>query len=397
VGTSGFVPNKASAPNEANGGLDDLRQACPPRRPPVPNEANRAERSQHPPRRTKPMAVWAIWDDAERRGRHSHAGAWERAALCRTKPAPSNPGPRDAEGNRKAALGRRGFTLVELLVVVAIIGILVGLLLPAVNASRESARRARCLVNLSQLTLALQNYQNTHDVYPPGVANPTGPVQNLPSGYHHGWLVQILPYLDRGDFDGMIDDTAGIYAPTNLPARRAVLASLICPSDVGPLHRADGVADNNYAGCHHDFEAPINTNQNGVLYLNSHVRYDDIPDGSAHTIIVGEKRRFGLDLGWASGTRATLRNPWNRLNAVDDAYSSALLIKLEKEGPNAAPPANPKPDDPLWVGGFGSCHPGGAGFAFCDGSARFLREGIAPQVLRFLANRRDGESIDPDS
>ena len=136
-------------------------------------------------------------------------------------------------------------------------------------------------MNLSQLTLALQNYQNTHDVYPPGVVNATGPVQNVPSGYHHGWLVQILPYLDRGDFDGMIDDTAGIYAPANLQARKTVLASLVCPSDVGPLRRADGVADNNYAGCHHDNEAPINTNQNGVLYLNSRVRYDDIPDGSA--------------------------------------------------------------------------------------------------------------------
>jgi prepilin-type N-terminal cleavage/methylation domain-containing protein len=291
-------------------------------------------------------------------------------------------------------MNRRGFSLVELLVVVAIIGILVGLLLPAVNASREAARRAQCLANLSQLTLALQNYLNTHDVYPPGVADPTGPVQNLPSGYHHGWLVQILPYLDRGDFEGMIDDTAGIYAPANLPARRAVLASLICPSDVGPLHRADGVADNNYAGCHHDTEKPINTNQHGVLYLNSHVRYDDIPDGSAHTIIVGEKRRFGLDLGWASGTRATLRNPSNRLNGVDDAYSTALLIKLDEEGPNASPPANPKPDDPLWVGGFGSRHPGLVCFAFCDGSARCVLENISPGILRLLANRHDGELLE---
>jgi prepilin-type processing-associated H-X9-DG protein len=92
-----------------------------------------------------------------------------------------------------------------------------------------------------------------------------------------------------------------------------------------------------------------------------------------------------------------LRNPWNRLNGVDDAYSTALLIKREEEGPTAAPPANPKPDDPLWVGGFGSRHPGVAGFAFCDGSARFLREGIAPQVIKFLANRHDGEPIDSES
>ncbi len=166
---------------------------------------------------------------------------------------------------------------------------------------------------------------------PGAIVNATGPVQNVPNGYHHGWLVQILPYLDRGDFDGMIDDTAGIYAPANLQARRAVLASLVCPSDVGPLRRADGMADGDYAGCHHDTERPINTNQNGILYLNSRVRYDDIPDGSACTIAVGEKRRLGLDLGWASGTRASLRNPGNRNNAVDDAYSMDLLKATPKK------------------------------------------------------------------
>ena len=86
-----------------------------------------------------------------------------------------------------------GFTLIELLVVIAIIAVLIALLLPAVQAAREAARRAQCCNNLMQLGIAIQNYESSHKMLPPGVVNLTGPILDQPKGYHFGWLVQVLP------------------------------------------------------------------------------------------------------------------------------------------------------------------------------------------------------------
>ena len=94
---------------------------------------------------------------------------------------------------------RRGFTFVEILFVVAIIGVLVALLLPAVQAVREAARRSQCVNNLMQLGIALETYQVIHEVFPAGVVNNSGPIQNVcRSGYHFGWITQILPTSRRG-------------------------------------------------------------------------------------------------------------------------------------------------------------------------------------------------------
>src|SRR4030042_7024281 len=94
---------------------------------------------------------------------------------------------------------KRGFTLVELLVVIAIIGILIALLLPAVQAAREAARRASCLNNLTQLGIALQNYESAHGVLPPGTIDKQGPIHNKPEGYQMSWVVQLLPYVEEGN------------------------------------------------------------------------------------------------------------------------------------------------------------------------------------------------------
>src|SRR5579885_1981406 len=99
----------------------------------------------------------------------------------------------------------RGFTLIEMLTVIAIIFVLITLLLPAVQATRELSRANHCRNNLLQLGLALGNYHSTHGVLPPGVVNEKGPISNLPNGYHVGWAVQILPFIEQANLYRRVD------------------------------------------------------------------------------------------------------------------------------------------------------------------------------------------------
>ena len=204
---------------------------------------------------------------------------------------------------------RRGFTLVELLMVVGIIAILIMLLLPAVQSAREVARRTQCENNLRQLGIAVGNYASTHRVFPPGVVNVKGPIFNLPQGYQVGWAVQILPFIEQANVDRHIDHRQGVSTDANSTATGYFIGVFLCPSDSrsGPM---------SYMGCHHDVEAPIDADNHGVLYLNSHVDYDDITDGPACTILLGEAIHTPT-LGWASGTRASLRNAGHRINERD--------------------------------------------------------------------------------
>jgi prepilin-type N-terminal cleavage/methylation domain-containing protein/prepilin-type processing-associated H-X9-DG protein len=283
----------------------------------------------------------------------------------------------------------QGFTLVELLVVIAIIGILVATLLPAVQSARETARRAHCSNNLTQLILAVRQYESAHQVLPPGVLDPAGPVQSVPQGYHFNWLVQLLPYLEKENAYNQIDFSVGVYAPANKPVRDWGSAAFLCPSDVG----AAPVGVSNYAGCHHDVEAPIDANNNGVFFLNSGVRLEDISDGSAHTIFLGEKRIGQADLGWMSGTRATLRNTGTPINA-SSAGLLASIDSWEMTLPAGGPPVPATPQAGLVVGGFESNHSFGAQFAFGDGSVRLLTDSINSAIYAQLGHRADGQMLD---
>jgi prepilin-type processing-associated H-X9-DG protein len=272
---------------------------------------------------------------------------------------------------RRAAIGRRGTTLTEVVAVIGIIGVMVSLIVPALVTARGAADRISCTNNLKQLILAIHNYENENGALPPGVVNPTGPVRNRPEGLHAGWIVQLLPYMEQRAL--AIDPSLSVYDPANAVAASSPIRILLCPSDPGTKPPgAKAPAASSYAGCHHDVEAPIDVDNHGVFFLNSHVRHEDIPDGSANTIFVGEKRFEGLDLGWLSGTRATLRNTGTPINA---------------------PPAAGAAGDEYRVGGFSSHHPGGANFAFGDGSIRFLSERIDPRAYRRLGHRADGELV----
>jgi prepilin-type N-terminal cleavage/methylation domain-containing protein len=283
---------------------------------------------------------------------------------------------------------RRGFTLIELLVVIAIIAVLMALLLPAVQHAREAARRTQCKNNLMQIGLALHNYEMAWERLPPGSVDSNRPIRNEPVGYHFGWIVQLLPYLERNTVFEHFDFKVGLYNPANQPARNVYIASLTCPSN--PYNNAGGLGFSTYAGCHHDAEAPIDVDNNGVLFLNSGIRYRDIRDGASNTIFVGEIADVPDGLGWASGTRATLRNAGAAINSVSAFVRPARRGQAGAGAADAAPPAG-KDALLLQVGGFGSTHPGGAQFVFGDGSIHFLNQNVNPATYRNLANRADGE------
>lgn len=280
----------------------------------------------------------------------------------------------------KKASNRRGFTLVELLVVIAIIGILIGMLLPAVQQVREAARRTTCANNLTQIGLAMHNYEFAFGNLPPGTVDKKGPIQNVAVGQHVSWTVQLLRFLEHNGVADNFDISIGTYAGPNASARAEALPVFLCPSQYLTHDKNLTVGLSHYAGCHNSVEAPIDVDNNGLLFLNSSVNYGDIYDGASHTILVSEITPLVTDLGWASGTRATLRNTSEliRSNEYEATYGGGLIATTKTK---------------TWVGGFSSPHPGGANFLFADGSVTFITESIDPAAFEFLGDRSDGEMM----
>ncbi len=264
---------------------------------------------------------------------------------------------------------RPGFTLVELLVVIAIIGILSGMLFPAVGAMQEASRRATCQNRLAQLGMALRKHEAGYGVLPPGSTDPKRPVHNVPQGIQLSWTVHLLPYLDEAATFKHIDLAAGAYAAQNAQVRDLLIASFVCPAQHSLPQAA--LPASNFAGCQHEVESPIDEDNHGVLFLNSRIAARDVTDGVQHTIYVGEKRTDVDDLGWMSGTRATLRNTGTPLDLTDEE----------------------EPANDLEVGGFGSSHPAGANFLFGDGAVRFVSRAIEQDIYQQLGHRADGKLL----
>jgi len=230
-------------------------------------------------------------------------------------------------------------------------------------------------------------------------------------------LVQLLPYIEEGVTYKNVDFSVGAYDKKNAAARSVGIKLFVCSSFAGPtriqprdatgaivpppIDPATGaelgpppgsVFVSTYAGCHNDVEAPIDANNNGVLFLNSHVSQRDVTDGATHTIYVGEKLNNDADLGWMSGTLATLRNAGTALNMTTE----------DSTGTVAWPPPTSATGEPLkpaaaagdlFVGGFGSSHPSVCNFLFGDGAVHSIRKDIPLSVLQQLANRADGKLL----
>ncbi|MBM4074111.1 MAG: DUF1559 domain-containing protein [Planctomycetes bacterium] len=333
-----------------------------------------------------------------------------------------------------------GFTLIELMVVITVIMVLIALLLPAVQQSREAARRAHCRNNLMQIGIALHNYAMCHEVLPPGSTNPTGPIVNVAdeTQYHMSWIVQILPYLEQQNVYNYVDFRSSVYSTANTPVRTRRIQILYCPS--APSIGGETDLASNYCGIHNDFETPIDEKQNGVLYLNSSIHYEEVTDGSSNTIYVGEAEVDKLTtMGWMTGTRDSLRNgvlwanrPQSDGSANKAAVSSADDPVAPSDDPAAGQPAvessnqptrsqsekDVDPSKPIYdyhsvrpgtslrqqaakmppkaeyVGGMYSAHVGGYHVLMGDGSVRFLSVSITPTLMRNLTHRADGEMLD---
>jgi prepilin-type N-terminal cleavage/methylation domain-containing protein/prepilin-type processing-associated H-X9-DG protein len=276
-----------------------------------------------------------------------------------------------ARGENGMSRLRKAFTLIELLVVIAIIGILIGLLVPAVQKVRESANRTQCVNNLKQIGLACLNYHDSKKAFPPGfVASASYP--DTRPGW--GWATFLLPYIEQDNLYRRIDLTQPVEQS---PAIQTVIRLYLCPSDIAPesafpitdatLTPVAMAAPSSYAATvgsdASEVDDPVG---NGVFYRNSRTRIADIIDGTSQTALVGDRAWAQANGIWAGApagavTRAGALNVWP--NATGPAPA---LILVHNNWINITTDADGGLDD------FSSNHPGGINLLFADGSVHFL-------------------------
>jgi prepilin-type N-terminal cleavage/methylation domain-containing protein/prepilin-type processing-associated H-X9-DG protein len=324
---------------------------------------------------------------------------------------------------------RRGFTLIELLVVMAIIATLVGLLLPAVQKVRAAADRTACQNNLHQLGLALQNFNAARGKFPAALINPSGiPAGSLATGYsgpegtfgavtlNHSGFVALLPYVEQENlykqyqyFNAAGTPVAAFSAPNGGAAGTVGTVSIKvynCPADDTPSTNASNsfAVYSNYrfnAGPANDATGPIWTSSNfslGPMGINGSASVSTIKDGTSNTIAFGESKQV-------AAVDPTL-NPNGVVGTYWEAGSSFGSVTGYLPAPSATSnswtinfPYGPCPGQATGVNqcqapwGYGSWHPGGANFVYCDGSVHFLSDNTSPLVLYSLGTYKGGEVV----
>ncbi len=317
--------------------------------------------------------------------------------------------------------GRDGFTLVELLVVITIIGILIALLLPAVQAAREAARRAQCLNNLKQLALALNNYHSACNIFPPSSTwNRAAGVniqQTNQSQLGPNWVILILPYLEQQALYDAFDRSRYIPDPVNQGPRGTTLSVMVCPSDAYSRQPYDGTRYNqgpgwargNYganaalgkmtlnahsgieSAAYDDSQGWKSPYARGVMGANTSVSIEEIRDGSSNTVLVGELRAgvAPMDprgvwamsgacpsalwahgyIGDANGPNAPYTNA-DDTNGCDDTRAAVGgELRLAQMGMPCAAGSRPN-----YQQAARSMHPGGVHVAMADGSVHFISD-----------------------
>jgi prepilin-type N-terminal cleavage/methylation domain-containing protein/prepilin-type processing-associated H-X9-DG protein len=303
----------------------------------------------------------------------------------------------------------RGFTLIEMLVVIAIIAVLIGLLLPAVQMAREAARRVQCTNNMKQMGMAMHNYHAAEGVFTPGYLSATQ--NNQPTGAELGqgwaWGTLLLSQLEQAALYNAVNFGLPILDPGSQTVRRTTLGVFICPSTIGSglvdVLDSSGnmithdLSPSQYIASAGQFEVGDSpANNNGVFFRNSRVGVQDITDGTSTTLMAGERSRnvaYATWLGAVPSGFVCTEETWK----VRDCEPSGAMV-LGHTGPS--PGRQQWVDVPNYKGAgaddFWSLHPGGCNFLFCDGSVRFLKETINPQVFSYLSTRAGDEVVSAD-
>jgi prepilin-type N-terminal cleavage/methylation domain-containing protein len=308
---------------------------------------------------------------------------------------------------------RSAFTLVELLVVIAIIGILVALLLPAVQAAREAARRMSCRNNLKQIVLALHNYHDSYGALP-SVAIPSTRFATDRATW--AWQVTLLPQLEQSPLHDLLSPNSpqslleALSNPVKVAALQEPLSVFRCPSDSGKDLNEDrhldpsgldiAVATGNYVGSQGvDNNAPAE----GLFYINSFHRFRDIIDGLSNTFAVGERATLPIQGAFKPGAAIWAgATSFPCLVGLPNDCTISMNGNASFEIQTGVGMGNILGDGASW--GFSSQHPGGAMFAISDGSVKFIADTIESRIgsmsntstwgaYQKLGSRNDGQVV----
>jgi prepilin-type N-terminal cleavage/methylation domain-containing protein/prepilin-type processing-associated H-X9-DG protein len=363
------------------------------------------------------------------------------------------------KANRGSYRAGRGFTLIELLVVIAIIAVLISLLLPAVQSAREAARRAQCVNNLKQLALAAHNYESAQGAFPMGnryiddssFFDPKpGSCPDGLSWYGHSAFGLMLPYFEGGAQYNALNYSMRANSVTNWTSYGSKMATLTCPSDLeAPLYvrpysqssygMSRGTQENIYENWATTTWPDPGAEQaskcnaalgNGMFGAENVVKIGGVTDGTSNTTLFGEMSRWPDDpskgLNWWHFTAAFgMTNSSNPSLSIGGYFDSEVRPQT---GAFTYPDINAPPDktgaimnqvfcncgttfcipsdwlDPkcmqmvkqLGQYAFRSRHPGGANFAFADGSVKFIKQTIATPTYMALGTRAGGEVVSAD-
>lgn len=312
----------------------------------------------------------------------------------------------------------RAFTLVELLVVIAVIGILIALLLPAVQAARESARRTGCTNNLKQLGLAFQNFHSANKRFPPAYessalpSEPGGTPDPVTRDRAPGWAwgMLLLPFMEGQSLQNSLDRKLPCWHADNAAAARTQVGLFLCPSATDAEQPFDVRSESGTRlatfgrSCYVASvgqEEPWGTTTDdytgiadGPLYRNSKTRAADITDGLSKTVFLGEHHPILSSKTWVGVVPGASVCPTERF-AFSSCDFAATLVQVHS-GPASAefPPAIHPPNSPLChVCQMYAEHPGGCNILLGDGSVRFVSELVNQLTWAALASRAKGDTV----
>jgi prepilin-type N-terminal cleavage/methylation domain-containing protein/prepilin-type processing-associated H-X9-DG protein len=308
--------------------------------------------------------------------------------------------------------GRSGFTLIELLVVIAIIAVLIALLLPAVQAAREAARRAQCVNNLKQLGLAVMNYEQVNNRFPPGAIGHDPVTGNYPTTTQTGgydrqpFLVAVLQFIEQGSLFNSYNMVFNFEFIANQTTRGAKIAVYNCPSE-DPQVFFKTATDYDVKGSY-GINWGVNTFFNPILkgpyWLSYGAAIADIIDGTSNTLHMTEIRQTPSPNTTALDRRGRI---WNDDSAC---YQVTTLLTPNSSAPDfSACVNNPVPYTPCINGGTSGAvtlgyymaarglHPGGVNASMCDGSVRFVKNTINLTTWRAISSQAGGEVVSSDS